>query len=156
VCVCVCVCVCVWVPVRVWVCMWYSAYIYVCVCVCIGTEGGRRSFGHLCASSPLTDLLQRFDGMCLLNASVPEVTSALAHSFFCVFAGMLLAQEVRILALDTLSACTSTFIYHQLYPYKEEVILRTRAPLGDHKRLVRQAAARCRNLWIMLQFREQQ
>lgn len=55
----------------------------------------------------------------------------------------------RMLSLDILS-CISALNYAQIYPFRAKVISALGLSIDDHKRLVREKAARCRSRWYLL------
>lgn len=57
--------------------------------------------------------------------------------------------RLRVLALEALLALTR-LPYAKLHPYRAQVSRGLLAPLDDRKRLVRQAAVRARNEWMVM------
>ena len=71
-------------------------------------------------------------------------------TMFCSFFSFHFPQRVRLTSLECLSYLRN-LPYSQLHPFRVNVLTQLGRSVDDHKRAVRQAAAKARNQWYLIE-----
>lgn len=83
-----------------------------------------------------------------VRRSLPQLSVDVVLPALLRWSGRPTAMNIRVEAMACLLDLLSHFETHQLLPYKRQVL--KELPIGDHKRLIRRAAATAAIAWHML------